>query len=88
MSNRMNSKVDSETHIKDRMSEILNQPRDALADDAELTSLVNSSFVLVEMIIDLQEELGVRFDRLPEPDAHDHPARFPARHRPQHSDLR
>lgn len=57
----MNIELNSRTHIKDRMSETLNQSRDALADDAELTSLVNSSFVLVEMIIDLQEELGVRF---------------------------
>ena len=53
--------MSNEKQIKERMSEILNQPRDALANEAELTSLVTSSFVLVEMIIELQEELGVRF---------------------------
>ena len=53
--------MSNEQQIKERMSEILNQPRDALDNEAELTSLVTSSFVLVEMIIELQEELGVRF---------------------------
>ena len=55
--------MSNEQQIKERMSEILNQPRDALANEAELTSLVTSSFVLVEMIIELQEELGVRFSQ-------------------------
>ena len=50
----------SDTQIKERMSQILNQPRDVLVDDAELTAMVTSSFVLVEMIIELQEELGIR----------------------------
>ena len=53
----------SDTQIKERMSQILNQPRDALVDDAELTAMVTSSFVLVEMIIELQEELGIRFSQ-------------------------
>lgn len=55
--------MSNEQQIKERMSEILNQPRDALTNEAELTSLVTSSFVLIEMIIELQEELGVRFSQ-------------------------
>jgi len=47
--------------IKAKMAELLSQPVDALGDDIELTSLVNSSFVLVEMIIEMQEEFDVRF---------------------------
>ena len=53
----------SDMQIKERMSQILNQPSDALVDDAELTAMVTSSFVLVEMIIELQEELGIRFSQ-------------------------
>jgi acyl carrier protein len=33
-------------------------------DDAELTNLVNSSFLLVEMVIELQEEFDVRFQQV------------------------
>ena len=53
----------SRDQIKGRMAEILNQPLEALDDEVEMTSLVNSSFILVEMIIELQEEFGVRFDQ-------------------------
>ena len=47
--------------IRARMAEILNLPVETLADGAVLTSLVNSSFILVELIIELQEEYGVLF---------------------------
>ena len=47
--------------FKTRMSEILNIPEDSLNDDADLTSLVNNSFILVELMIELQEECGVCF---------------------------
>ena len=53
--------MDMTDKIKGKMGEVLGRPPDAIADDAELTSLVNSSFVLVELVIELQEEFGVRF---------------------------
>ena len=53
--------MDRSAEIKAKMAELLSQPVEALADDVELTTLVNSSFVLVEMIIELQEEFDVRF---------------------------
>ncbi len=48
--------------IRRKMSAILGHPAD-LPDDAELTSLVNSSFILVEMLIEMQEEYGIRFNQ-------------------------
>ncbi|MEE8306441.1 MAG: acyl carrier protein [Gammaproteobacteria bacterium] len=53
--------MDRAQEIKNKMADLLSQPVEALADDVELTSLVTSSFVLVEMIIELQEEFDVRF---------------------------
>ena len=47
--------------IKTRMAEILRVPVENLQDDVPLMTLTNSSFLLVEMIIELQEEFGVRF---------------------------
>jgi acyl carrier protein len=46
-----------------KMAEVLGQKPESISDDAVLTSLVNSSFVLVEMVIELQEEFGVRFQQ-------------------------
>mgnify|MGYP001473540663 CR=1 FL=1 len=46
-----------------KMAEVLGHKPESIADDAVLTSLVNSSFVLVEMVIELQEEFGVRFQQ-------------------------
>ncbi len=49
------------TRAKDKMANMLGCNVDAIADDAVLTSLVNSSFMLVEMVIELQDEFDVRF---------------------------
>ena len=46
--------------IKEKMASLLKQPVSKLEDGAELTSLVVESFVLIEMVIELQEEFGVR----------------------------
>ena len=45
--------------VKEKMSSILRQPMSRLSDDAELANLVVDSFVLVDMVIELQEEFGV-----------------------------
>ncbi len=42
--------------FKETMSRILKQPVDRLADDAVLNNLVTDSFVLIDMVIELQEE--------------------------------
>ncbi len=47
-----------------KMAEVLGHKPESITDDAVLTSLVNSSFVLVEMVIELQEEFGVRFQQV------------------------
>ncbi len=49
--------------IRSKISQLLEQPLEALTDDAELIALVSSSFLLVEMIIEMQEEFGVRFNQ-------------------------
>jgi acyl carrier protein len=46
--------------IKEKMASLLKQPVSRLDDAAVLTSLVVESFVLIEMVIELQEEFGVR----------------------------
>ena len=42
------------------MARFLNQPVTKLLDETQLTDLVTESFVLVEMVIELQEEFGIR----------------------------
>ncbi len=49
--------------LKATMAEVLSVDVERLADDAVLTDLVTSSFLLVEMIIDAQEEYGIRFNQ-------------------------
>jgi acyl carrier protein len=56
----MEKAVDKADVVK-AMARFLRQPVEKLHDDAILTELVNESFVLVEMVIQLQEEFGVRF---------------------------
>jgi acyl carrier protein len=46
--------------VKDRMAALLKQPASKLDDNVLLTSLVVESFALIEMVIELQEEFGVR----------------------------
>lgn len=47
--------------IRHRMADFLQQPCECLDDSAKLSDLVTSSFLMVEMIIDLQEEFERRF---------------------------
>lgn len=46
--------------VKEKMGDFLRQPVSKLEDDIMLTNLVAESFALVEMVIELQEEFGVR----------------------------
>lgn len=46
--------------LKEKIASFLRQPVSKLQDEALLTDLVTESFVLVEMVIELQEELGIR----------------------------
>lgn len=45
-----------------RIAEILRRPPGSLDLNATLATVAADSFVLVEMVIDLQDEFGVRFD--------------------------
>lgn len=47
--------------IRGRIAEIIGQPLDRVQDQAQLENLVISSFLLVELIIDLQDEFEARF---------------------------
>ncbi len=47
--------------VVERIAGFLGQPIEKFGDEASLTDLVNDSFVLVEMVIELQEEFGVSF---------------------------
>lgn len=49
-----------EESVRRRIAEILRQPLEKVADATELIDLVAESFVLVEMVIELQEEFHVR----------------------------
>ena len=55
--------MEMNTKIREKMAEVLGHDPNAIADEAELASLVNSSFVLVELVIELQEEFDVRFNQ-------------------------
>lgn len=52
---------DNRETIRRRMADILDQSRDRLGDSEKLSDLITSSFLMVEMIIDLQEEFDARF---------------------------
>ena len=45
--------------VKEKMAALLKLPLARLEDAAALTDLVTDSFLLVEMVIELQEEFGV-----------------------------
>ena len=45
--------------IKEKIASFLRQPVAKMKDNALLADLVTESFVLIEMIIELQEELGI-----------------------------
>jgi acyl carrier protein len=55
MSNREN--------VRQKIAEVLGHDLQVVTDDRLLTDLVNSSFLLVEMVIELQEEFDVRFQQ-------------------------
>jgi acyl carrier protein len=48
------------TQVKETIAGFLKQPISRLQDDSLLTNLVVESFILVEMIIELQDVFGVR----------------------------
>ena len=54
--------IDAAT-VRKRIADTLQLPLAKLADDRLLTDVVRESFAMVEMVIDLQEEFGVRLDR-------------------------
>ena len=47
--------------VKEKMAIFLKQPIASLQDSVLLTDLVQDSFILVEMVIQLQEEFGTQF---------------------------
>ncbi len=55
--------MDIRDNVRARMAEVLGTTPDRISDDSVLTDLVNSSFLLVEMVIELQEEFDVRFQQ-------------------------
>ena len=46
--------------VKEKIATFLKQPISRMQDDALLTNLVVESFILVEMIIELQDDFGIR----------------------------
>lgn len=51
------------TTVKQRIADTLQLPLTKLADERLLTDVVAESFAMVEMVIDLQEEFGVRLEQ-------------------------
>ena len=56
------STIDATT-VRQRIADTLQLPIAKLADERLLTDVVRESFAMVEMVIDLQEEFGVRLDQ-------------------------
>lgn len=50
----------NQNDVKVKMAEFLNQPVDKLKDATVLADLVSDSMILVNLVIELQEEFGVR----------------------------
>jgi len=50
-------------NIKTRISEILGVPADKITDAAVLQELVMDSFILIDMVIDLQNTFKIRLDQ-------------------------
>jgi acyl carrier protein len=51
--------IDTNT-IKERIARTLHIPLAKLKDEATVSDIVTESFAVVEMVIDLQEEFGIR----------------------------
>ncbi len=47
--------------VKEKISQFVKLPISKLQDEALLTDVITESFVLIEMIMELQEEFNVRF---------------------------
>ena len=56
--------MNNKERVRGKIAEILGHTSEMVLDDAVLTDLVNSSFLLVEMVIELQEEFDVRFQQV------------------------
>ena len=55
--------MSNKERVRGKIAEILGHTSENVLNDAVLTDLVNSSFLLVEMVIELQEEFDVRFQQ-------------------------
>ncbi len=55
--------MSNKERVRGKIAEILGYTSEMVLDGAVLTDLVNSSFLLVEMVIELQEEFDVRFQQ-------------------------
>jgi len=49
--------------VRKRIADTLQLPIAKLGDDRLLTDIVRESFAMVEMVIDLQEEFGIRLEQ-------------------------
>ncbi|MGZ3768618.1 MAG: phosphopantetheine-binding protein [Bdellovibrio sp.] len=49
--------------IKTRMSQVISAKIEMLTDEAVLQHLVSDSFILIDMVIDLQSTFNVRLDQ-------------------------
>jgi len=56
--------MSNKKRVRGKIAEILGHTPQIVVDDVVLTDLVNSSFLLVEMVIELQEEFDVRFQQV------------------------
>ena len=56
--------MSNKERVRDKIAEILGHTSQIVVDDVVLTDLVNSSFLLVELVIELQEEFDVRFQQV------------------------
>ncbi len=55
--------MSNKDRVRAKIAEVLGHKTEVIVDDAVLTDLVNNSFMLVEMVIELQEEFDVRFQQ-------------------------
>ena len=53
--------MNNKEQVRVQMAHLLTQPVENFRDEMELKSVIHSSFALVEVIIELQDEFGVRF---------------------------
>jgi acyl carrier protein len=56
-------KTFQETDVNQAIAEVLRLPVERVVDGARLSDLVTDSFVLVELVVELQELFGVHFLR-------------------------